>query len=368
MIEGTFVFLFTSDCSSGLSLFKKYQDLPTRGARAVEQFRIDGSLFLAFANYRGDKNRYKTSSSIYKLNDSTGKFSHYQSINTTGGRHIEYFKIAGKHYLAVANRHNGVTRRLNSVIYQWDGKQFVVFQNFPTNGATNFNFFQILPEMFLAVTSYNDNLNTPITNSIIYKWEVNQFKKFQEIETERAIGSTAFVINNEAFIAFADHFKSREGYSVQSPVYKWSFNSFVKVQTLQTYGAHDVKSFTHYGETFVAFTNGDNGKSNDIDSFIYKWNGSRFVHFQSILTHGAVAMHPFEICHETYLGVANWKGFSAVYQFNVSRFVKYQKKMTYGATDMTSFEYKGHIYLAIARYEKDGRYNINSELYKWIYI
>ena len=367
MIEGTFVFLFTSDCSSGLSLFKKYQDLPTRGARSVEQFRIDGSLFLAFANFRGDKNGYKTSSSIYKLNDSTGKFSHYQSIHTTGGRHIEYFTIADKHYLAVANRNDDVTTHLNSVIYQWDGQQFVVFQNLSTTGATNFHFFQMLPEMFLAVTSYSRNLKTP-ANSTIYKWEVNQFKKFQEIETERAIGSTAFVINNEAFIAFANHFKSGEGYSVQSPVYKWSVNSFVKVQTLQTYGAHDVKSFTHYGETFLAFANHYNGKSSNIDSFIYKWNGSRFVHFQSIPTRRAMNMHPFEICHETYLGVINWYPFSAVYRFNVSQFVKYQENMTYGAYDMTSFEYKGHIYLAIAKYQKDGRYNTNSELYKWIYI
>ena len=352
-----------------MSPFKKYQDLPTRGAVGVEQFRINGSLFLAFANNFGDKNGYKTSSFIYKLNNSTGNFSHYQSINTKGGRHIEYFTIADKHYLAVANRYNGVKSRLNSVIYQWDGQQFVVFQNLLTTGANNIHFFQMLPEIFLAVTSYSDKLNTP-TKSIIYKWEDNQFKNFQEIETERAIGSTAFVIHNETFIAFANYFKSGERHSVQSPVYKWSVNnnSFVKVQTLQTYGAHDVKSFTHNDETFLAFANYYNDKSSNIDSFIYKWNGSRFVHFQSIPTRGARAMHPFEICHETHLGVTNRYGFSAVYQFNVSQFVKYQENITYGAYDMTSFEYKGHIYLAIAKYQKDGKTNINSELYKWIYI
>ena len=224
----------------------------------------------------------------------------------------------------------------------------------------------MFPEMFLAVTNYNDELYPPTKNSIIYKWEVNQFKKFQEIETERAIGSTAFVINSETFIAFANHVKSGEGFSVQSPVYKWSVNSFVKVQTLQTYGAHNVKSFTHYGETFVAFANSNNGKSSNIDSFIYKWNGSRFVHFQSIPTRGARPMHPFEICDEMFLGVANSNGFLDVYQFSVSQFIKYQEKITYGASDMTSFEYKGHIYLAIAKFQKEGRYNINSELYKWV--
>ena len=222
----------------------------------------------------------------------------------------------------------------------------------------------MLPETFLAVTS--DSWLKP-SNSTIYKWEVNQFKKFQEIETERAIGSTAFVIHNETFIAFANYYSSGEKRSVQSPVYKWSVNSFVKVQTLQTYGANGVKSFTHNNETFLAFANYFNGSSYNINSFIYKWNGNRFVHFQSIPTHAASAMHPFEICHETYLGVTNWDGFSAVYRFNVSQFVKYQENITYGATDMTSFEYKGHIYLAIAEYGKHGGFNTNSGLYKWIY-
>ena len=224
----------------------------------------------------------------------------------------------------------------------------------------------MLPDIFLAVTSDGYYLKTP-TNSTIYKWEDNQFKKFQEIEFERAIGSTAFVINSETFIAFANYFKSGKGFFVQSPVYKWSSNSFVKVQTLQTYGARAVKSFTHYGKTFVAFANGYNGKSSNINSFIYKWNGSKFVHFQSIPTRGAMTMHPFDICHETYLGVANSNGFSAVYRFNVSQFVKYQESITYGAYDMTSFKYKGHIYLAIAKYFKDKKRNINSEVYKWIY-
>ena len=41
----------------------------------------------------------------------------YQTIDTTGAYDIEYFTISGKHYLAVANRQNGATPQLNSVIY-----------------------------------------------------------------------------------------------------------------------------------------------------------------------------------------------------------------------------------------------------------
>ena len=346
--------------------FEKYQDLPTRGARAVKYFSIDGNLFLAFANYRGDTDGFITDSYIYKLDDSTEKFLLHQRIDTIGGRHIEYFTIANKHYLAVANRYNGVTGHLDSVIYQWNGKKFTPFQIITTHGANNFHFFKILPALFLAVTTYKDNLYEETMNSVIYKWENNQFKTFQEIDIERAIGSTVFEINSETFIAFANHLKSNVGNYVQSPVYKWSVNSFVKVQTLQTYKAHDVKSFTNKGDTFLAFANLKNGNNGNIDSFIYKWNGTTFVLFQSILTYGAVTMHPFVICDEAFLGVANYLGYLVVYRFSGSRFIKHQGNIIHGASDMASFEYKGHIYLAVAVYKKNGKYNINSELYKWI--
>ena len=337
-----------------------HQDLPTRGARSVKQFSINGSLFLAFANFGSDTERFSTDSFIYKLSDSTGKFFLFQTIGTTGARSIEYFTIADRHYLAVANRKNGSTSRLNSVIYQWNGHQFVFFQKIAANEATCVDFFKIIKDMFLAVTNFR-------IASVIYKWNSNQFKKFQEIRTDQAVMSAAFVINNESFIAFANRRIAQP-----SIVFKWSGQHFVNLQSLPTYGARAVKSFNINGDTFLAFANNYNGTFN-IDSFIYKWNGSQFVHFQSIPTHGAHAVHPFVMCGQTYLGVANRRddshGFntkSVVYQASGSQFSVYQQISTQGAFDMTSFEYKGHIYLAVANSkDNDQKKNINSMLYKW---
>ena len=102
---------------------------------------------------------------------------------------MEYFTIADKHYLAVANLLDKTTFRLNSAIYQWDGTHFIVVQNIPTLGAISFNSFKILSDMFLVVTNTNND-TTRSVDSIIYKWGENQFNRFQEIRTEGAMAST----------------------------------------------------------------------------------------------------------------------------------------------------------------------------------
>ena len=77
-------------------------------------------------------------------------------------------------------------------------------------------FFEILQEVFLAVT------NMFAKSAVIYKWKDNQFEKFQEIGTEgTGHGSTAFVINSETFIAFANYHNSQQGYAAHSTVFKW---------------------------------------------------------------------------------------------------------------------------------------------------
>ena len=336
----------------------------------MEHFTIDGSLFLAFANYHGDIRKLKTSSMIYKMDKSTKKFILYQSLQTRGAYGLEYFSIAGKHFLAVASHYDG-TYLLDSIIYQWNGKLFVVFQRISTKGASHFTFFIINSEKYLAVANYNDG-RTQSTKSVIYKWSSGKFNKFQEIATEGAIGCTAFLINNDTFIAFANHYNPQQKYSVQSAVFKWSGGHFVKQQSLQTYGAFDVKSFNINGHTFLVFANHHSGSSHNTNSFIYKWNGNKLVLFQSISTRGAIAWHPFVISGQTYLGLANhydssqkYNTHSVVYQASGARFIKYQEIPTYGAFGITSFEYKGHTYLAVANHYSP-KYNINSALYKWV--
>ena len=168
----------------------------------MEHFTIDGSLFLAFANHHGDIKKYKTSSMIYKMDNSTGRLSLYQTLQTRGAFDLEYFSVASKHFLAVANHYDG-TYRLDSTVYQWNGKLFVDFQKLATNGARHITYFKIYGEKYLAVANYHDGRTTS-TKSVIYKWSSGKFNRFQDISTEGALGCTAFVINGDTFISFAN--------------------------------------------------------------------------------------------------------------------------------------------------------------------
>ena len=342
------------DCSS--YRFEKYQDLPTRGAHAVEHFNINGSLFLAFANYKSDTaENYDTDSFIYKFNDLTGKFFLYQTIGTHGGHDVKYFTISGEHYLGFANVENRTTYILNSVIYLWNGTLFVAFQNLATKGGASFTFFTIAKEAFLAVSNLYDG-DTQSLNSVIYKWKNNMFEKFQEIATEGCRASAAFVINNKSYIAFANEIGS-----ASSVVYKRAGMHFVKLQNLQKHRAMDIKSFYINDDVFLAI-------ASQPVSYINKWSGRWFVQFKTILTSGARALHPFVMGGQTFLGVADqYRTKTVLYRFSApGQFTKYQELSTFGAIDMTSFEYKGHTYLAIANSGNINQRNIKSTVFKWV--
>ena len=156
----------------------------------MDHFTIDGSLFLAFASYHGDIRKWKTSSQIYKMDESTGKFSLYQTLQTRGASCLEQFSIAGKHFVAVSYVYDG-TYQLDSTVYQWNGKLFVDFQKISTYRETHLTHFKINGETYLVFVNNYDG-STYSTKSVVYKWSSNKFIKFQEIPTEGVHGCTAF--------------------------------------------------------------------------------------------------------------------------------------------------------------------------------
>ncbi|MBL4693125.1 MAG: hypothetical protein JKY92_07325, partial [Magnetovibrio sp.] len=125
---------------------------------------------------------------------------------TTGATEWESFEINGEQYLAVANEiNNAASYNQNSVIYKWDGSQFIQTQAIPTSGIRDWHSFKANGETYLAAannysgTSYN-------TNSFIYKWNAGtgQFDQLQTIATKAAQDWESFQIAGETYLAVAN--------------------------------------------------------------------------------------------------------------------------------------------------------------------
>ena len=325
--------------------FEKYQGLTASGF-AVEYFTIKGSLFLAF----GDTH-IRTSTFIYKFNESSRKLFLYQTLHSNFAFQVEYFTISDEHYLAVA--HGFVLNA--SVIYRWNGQLFTPFETIAVY-VHEFSFFTVDKEPYLAVSS---DIST-IYQCIIYKWKNITFEKFQVIGGACFVHS--FIIDNETYFAQAGGIIA-QGKSVV--VYKWSGESFSKLQTLPP--AREAKFFNINEQVFLALTGSYRGNPN---SYIYKWEGRQFILFQSISTSGSVSesVHSFVMCGQMVLGFTEYGSEkSTLYRFSLDKFTKYQEISTFRPTHMTSFEYKGYTYLAIANFanHKGTQRSTKSTLYKW---
>ena len=168
----------------------------------------------------------------------------------------------------------------------------------------------------------------------------------------------AFIIDNETYLALA---RASGSNLEQTVVYKWSGESFSKLQTLPP--ATEVKFFNIKIQVFLAL----GSQHVNTNSYIYKWEGSRFILFQSISTLRSVScVHSFAMCGQMFLGFTEWEREKAtLHRFSLDKFTKYQEISTFRALGMTSFEYRGYTYLAIANYGNRTQRSTKSTLYKW---
>ena len=363
------LWLFTAGCKQGLHFFEKFQEIPTKGAADVKFFSISDDLFLVFANYYGDKSKYKAMSVVYKMEN--GRFILNQTLSTHGAYGIEHFKLDDVHYMAIGNYYDDGSYKQNSVIYKWGKEKFEEFQSISTNGASGLKFFTIEGEHYLAVSEYHDGSTYSIDSSV-YKWKQGKFVKYQNIPTDGARACDSTVIANETFLVYANYYHSQKKYNTESSVYKWSGGHFLKFQSIQTQGAYSAKFFRINGHVFLAFANSFTGSKYNTKSPIYKWDGVKFTLFQEIPTQGALDIHPFEMNGEMFFAIANHHGDSAgysarsvVYKASGAQFPLYQDLQTFGARGVHAIVHKGQRYLAFANYYKNN-YNIDSFVYKFI--
>lgn len=204
--------------------FVSYQTIGTSGAYDWEYFTIDGSVFLAVSNYKNDST-CNIDSVIYKWNTGTSFFEEYQSIETNGASDWEYFSMNGDHYIAIANFYSDSIHNINSRIYKWNTntESFSLYQALPTNGAREWEYFEVGENHFLMVAnSFNDiSFNIPST---IYIWNANQqqFTINQTLATIGAFDLHYFTLDDEFFLAVGNRYDGTT-YNINSRIYKITF-------------------------------------------------------------------------------------------------------------------------------------------------
>ena len=199
--------------------FIKYQNIPTDGAMACGSTVIANETFLVYANHYHPQKKYNTESNVYKW--SGGHFLKFQSVQTQGARSAKFFRVNGHVFLAFANYYTGSKYNINSPIYKWDGVKFTLFQEIPTKGAKEMHPFEMNGEMFFVVANYHDGDNGGYSvRSVVYKASGAQFLPYQDLQTFGAYGVHAIAHKGERYLVFANQYKSN--YNINSFVYKFT--------------------------------------------------------------------------------------------------------------------------------------------------
>lgn len=273
-------------------MFHVHDKLETRGAVNLEIFDIEGTTFLAVANFHLVNKGFKIDSFVYKMNANTEKFEILQTLPTIGCRSVTSFSDRGHSYLFVANHFDGTTHALDSVLYKWNGTEFVNYTTIETQGASAAQFFKINGESFFAVANYRNNTSVSIF-SIIYKWNRGKLEIFQKIPTHGAVDCKFYHSKGgQMFLVFANYYAVREGFNVKSVIYKWDGQRFILAQKVEASAAMGVDLFESDDGLFLTLASHRTASSWHSHTNVFRWNGTAFALFQELETTAAIKVPP----------------------------------------------------------------------------
>ncbi|XP_017324923.1 thrombospondin-type laminin G domain and EAR repeat-containing protein [Ictalurus punctatus] len=281
-------------------------------------------------------------------------------------------------FIATANRDSSQ----GSVIYRWTNGRFERFQNINTYDAQAWKFFTVGKKIFLVVANSRRIDGKKFELSVIYKWRMKKqrFVEYQKIQTHSARDWEAFRIQDDNFLAVANHREGEMNHNIDSVIYRWNRQTrkFEINQTISTSGAYDWEFFTIGPYHFLVVANTFNGKSTDISSTIYIWIGGKFQPFQYITTFGAIDWEMFQIDNRFFLAVANSQKLSdsstvlyninsTIYELNMTSqsFIKFQDIATSSALDWEFFTVGDDKFLVVANSYDGASYSLNSVIYRW---
>jgi len=294
---------FSCFCGSYSNPFDFFQEKEMEGTVDWTYFTINNNSYLASANYFKGTGDYTLDSYIYKYDPFNSTFEEFQVIETQGARDIESFQIGNRTFLAIANQVKKVDGPRNIVyetfskIYEFNStsEKFILFQTLLTNGASDWEYFSMGTEHFLAVSNFREDYSLT-TNSVIYKYNSNQFESNQSVSTTGCKDVEYFEIAGESYLAYAQYHSVSSSH-INSTILKYNTTNykFEFFQNIFTTGAMDFEFFQTNNKSFLVVANNryedNNGVSNyTVNSEIFIYNASAipsFTLYETILTSGA---------------------------------------------------------------------------------
>ncbi|MFI6096470.1 hypothetical protein ACIA8G_12990 [Lentzea sp. NPDC051213] len=257
-----------------MSLLTELWRIPTSGARGVTPFTIGDQEFLAIPQLAMDAegtppgmNGGDSVTDLLVLLREADGYTEYQRIPAPGGEDAEVFSIGGEVFLAAASIRTGCgpyEYAINSVIHRWDGEKFLPFQEIPTYAAKQWKHFAIGDRDFLALAQGVAVRPEENRASVIFEWNGTEFVPFQVIDSQWSYNWHHFVAGDEHYLAHADHV-------VRSVLFRWNGDRFVEHQTLARSGGRAFATFHADGRLYLAVAVIDN------DSLLYRWDNGVFT-------------------------------------------------------------------------------------------
>lgn len=164
--------------------------IPTNGARDFEAFSINKTQFLGVANWQSN-------SELYTLGES-GHFELNQTLETSEAHDLAFHSYHSMHFLAVATHHRGNSFSIDSRVYSYQDGTFRFFDDIPTKGAYDVEFFEIGTQ--LAVANEFDG-STHTLNSEVCVLQDGQFALHQSIVTQGAMDFEHFLMSGTHYLA-----------------------------------------------------------------------------------------------------------------------------------------------------------------------
>jgi hypothetical protein len=275
-IPGTPAGMNAGDSNTDLLILQRQQGgyapfatVPGPGGEDAEFFTIGSRSFLAVACIRtGDgPYEYVTESFIYEW-DGT-RFELFQTIPTFAAKQWKHWTIGDRHFLGLAQglalpQFEG--RNRDSIIFEWDGRRFGQFQLIDSRWAYNWHPFEIDGEYYVAHADH-------VSESVLYRWDGSQYVAHQ----------TLLAKSGRAFAHFTSETTYLVAASIDQPpsVLRWDGSHFVAVGNLENLGARELEVIEKDGRIVLIRVNFILGTPAEpvpaLISQVYEWRDDRFV-------------------------------------------------------------------------------------------